>query len=188
MSKNVFLHEQVHKVTSGKILHYEVQIILILEWALQTDNPRVFIWNCQYISLLSRLHYFIFENHFAFFEFFDCNGIGIFAPAAQPDLTEGSFSDDFHGFEVIDGYFFTIHSELLRFLVRYLFFELLLFYGSHSEVLHFLIELLPILSFLLLESDHLRVALLDKVFGSLDFFFCGFAEGHVLIFIAHVSL
>jgi hypothetical protein len=61
----------------------------------------------------------------------------------------------------------------------YLLFEFLLLELGKPKGGHFGIELLPVLSLLLLELDHFRVALLNEVFGCLHLLLRGFRNNDV---------
>lgn len=122
----VFFHEQIHEVSPGQVLHHEVEVVGVLEGALQAHHPGVFFGDGEDVPLLPRLHDFVLENHLALLEFFDCHGFGGLIPLAESDLSEGALADDLDGFEVVDGELLALLSEEFGFVVVDLLFEFFL--------------------------------------------------------------
>lgn len=183
MGEDVLLDEQIHEVSSGEVLHDEVEVVGVLEGALESHHPGVVFGVGQNIPLFPGLHDFVLEDHFAFFEFLDCHWLYGLVPAAQPHLPEGSLPDDPHRLEVEDGYLLAVLPQLGCFFVGDVFFELLLLEGGHSQGRHLGIELFPVLAFLLFELYHLGVALLDEILGRLHFLFGGLGYHDIFRFL-----
>lgn len=188
MGKDILFNEQVHQISPRQVLHNEVKVVRVLEGALEAYNPRVFVGIGEYISLLSGLHHFIFEDHFAFLEFFDCYWFARLVPPAQPHFSESSLPDDSDWFEIVDGYFFTFLAQLHCLLVCDLFFDLLLFELGHAEGGHLVVELFPVLLLLLFELYHFGVALFYEIFGCFYFFLGGFGNRNVFEFLRHSTI
>ena len=43
VGENVLFDEQVHEISSGNVVHDQIEVIVVLERALETDNPGVFV-------------------------------------------------------------------------------------------------------------------------------------------------
>ena len=69
--------------------------------------------------------------------------------------------------------------------MEYFFLQFLLFFDGHVENLHFSVELLPVLLFLLLLLEKLRVPLFDVALCCLYFFFRIVRNGYLFDFIVH---
>lgn len=118
-----------------------------MEGTFKVDYPGVFLRHSEYVTLLSGLDDFVFEDHLRFFEFFNGNGFAGFVPLAESDLTEGSFTDDFKGCEIHDGDFGALDSEDFSLLMDDFLFDLVLFCIREMELFHFFVELIPIVTF-----------------------------------------
>lgn len=108
MGEDILLHEEVHKIASGQILHNEVQVVIILEGALEPNHPWIFFGDGEHIPLLAGLHDLVLEDHLALLELLDCHWIVGLVPLAEPDLPKGALADDLDGLEVEDGYFLAL--------------------------------------------------------------------------------
>ena len=126
MSEDILFDEQIHEIPPGEILHDEVEVVRVLEGALEANDPRVFLRVGKYIPLFPRLHDFVFEDHLAFLQLLDGHGFGGLVPPAEPHLAESSLADDSHRLEVIDRDFLPLLPQLKRLLVGDLLLEFLL--------------------------------------------------------------
>ena len=104
MGEDILFHEEVHKITSRQILHYKVQVVIILEGTLEPNHPWIFFRYGEDISLLAGLHDLVLEDHLALLELLDCDWIVGLVPLAEPDLPKGALADDLDGLEVEYGY------------------------------------------------------------------------------------
>jgi hypothetical protein len=95
VGENVFFHEQVHQVSSGEVLHDEVEVVCILEGTFEADHPMVVSRVGKHVSLLSRLHDLVLKDHFALLQFLHCHRLSRFGPLTESDLPEGSLTDYF---------------------------------------------------------------------------------------------
>ena len=117
VGEDVLFHEKVHEVAPRQVLHDKVEVVVVLEGALEGDHPWIFVSIRQHVAFLARLHHFVLEDHLAFLQFLDCDRLVAFVPLAQPHLPEGTLADYFERFEVVYGYLLAVFAQLCGLLV-----------------------------------------------------------------------
>lgn len=99
LSEYILFDEERHEVPSLQELHHQVQVDLVLEGVLQTDNPRVAM--DQHIPLGPDVRNLVLLEHLLLLEPLDGDDLVGFVLAAEPDLAEGPLADDGQRLEIV---------------------------------------------------------------------------------------
>ena len=63
LREDVLLHEKIHEVATGKVLHHQVEIAIVLEGASKIDYPGIVFTVGENVFLLPCLNHLVFVDH-----------------------------------------------------------------------------------------------------------------------------
>ena len=168
LGQDVLLHEQRHQVAALQVLHDKIQIVLVLETALELDNPWI-IGQSENITLSPDMRHLILVNHFLLLHFLDGNYFVAFAVATNTDLTEGTSANDLARYEIVHRNLGTLQAIILTFFVQDLLLDNFFFLLREAHYLHLLLQLIPCLLALTFFIFGFSVFILDIGLGTGSF-------------------
>ena len=135
LGQGVAAHKKRHHVAAGKVLHHEVQKLVILKRVVQLDH-RLVVHLRQEVPLRLDVVHLPAANHFRLLELLHGEDLAVGLVAHQSHLTEGAAADDGEGLEIISRELGALQPHELALLLLELREELGLLALWESLVLH----------------------------------------------------
>ena len=115
----VLFHQKSHQIPALQELHDKIQVLLILEGALELNDPIV-LGESQDISLSPHMRHLVLVDHLGLFHLLNGDNLLGLLVSADAHLSEGTTPDDLQGLEVTDSDLCARETEQFCLLVLYL--------------------------------------------------------------------